>query len=153
MSVRKSSHGTIFLIVASGSPRALIASSLRSTSKKPFCPMTRSLHPPMTACGHRVRFVATWREEFFEVPNCDHLIRGLRYDVGRAPVPIGHSQLVCPFHSVGNAFYISLQLQATRRSPVAGVRRRGSVDHAELPLHEQIVGSPPNFGNPLHPII
>jgi Glucose / Sorbosone dehydrogenase len=22
----------------------------------------------MTACGHRVRFVATWREEFFEVP-------------------------------------------------------------------------------------
>src|SRR5213080_1049926 len=68
MSVRKSSHGTIFLIVSSGSPRALIASSLRSTSKKPFCPMTRSLHPPMTACGHRVRFVATWREEFFEVP-------------------------------------------------------------------------------------
>src|SRR5207249_7422975 len=70
MSVRKSSHGTIFLIVSSGSPRALIASSLRSTSKKPFCPMTRSLHPPMTACGHRVRFVATWREEFFEVPSC-----------------------------------------------------------------------------------
>src|SRR4029450_12172652 len=52
MSVRKSSHGTIFLIVSSGSPRALIASSLRSTSKKPFCPMTRSLHPPMTAHGH-----------------------------------------------------------------------------------------------------
>src|SRR5262249_27737829 len=24
--------------------------------------------PPMTAHGHRVRFVATWREEFFEVP-------------------------------------------------------------------------------------
>src|SRR5437899_3430238 len=69
MSVRKSSHGTIFLIVSSGSPRALIASSLRSTSKKPYCPMTRSLHPPMTACGHRVRFVATWREEFFEVPS------------------------------------------------------------------------------------
>src|SRR5207247_11039300 len=68
MSVRKSSHGTIFLIVSSGSPRALIASILRSTSKKPFCPMTRSLHPPMTACGHRVRFVATWREKFFEVP-------------------------------------------------------------------------------------
>src|SRR5258706_3568150 len=68
MSVRKSSHGTIFLIVSSGSPLALIASSLRSTSKKPVCPMTRSLHPAMTACGHRVRFVATWREEFFEVP-------------------------------------------------------------------------------------
>src|SRR5215813_3637653 len=68
MSVRKSSHGTIFLIVSSGSPRALIASSLRSTSKKPFCPMIRSLHPPMTACGHRVSFAATWREEFFEVP-------------------------------------------------------------------------------------
>src|SRR3981081_1057790 len=44
MSARKSSHGTIFLIVSSGSPLALIASSLRSTSKKPFCPMTRSLH-------------------------------------------------------------------------------------------------------------
>src|SRR6266542_3895361 len=68
MSVRKSSHGTIILIPSSGAPRAPIASSLRSTSKKPFCPMTRSLHPPMTACGHRVRFVATWREEFFEVP-------------------------------------------------------------------------------------
>src|SRR6266508_41867 len=68
MPARKSSHGTIFLIVSSGSPLALIASSLRSTSKKPFCPMTRSLHPPMTACGHRVRFARTWREGFFEVP-------------------------------------------------------------------------------------
>src|SRR4030088_2028824 len=46
MSARKSSHGTIFLIVSSGSPLALIASSLRSISKKPFCPMTRSLHRP-----------------------------------------------------------------------------------------------------------
>src|SRR3982074_1701867 len=46
MSARKSSHGTIFLIVSSGSPLAVIASSLRSTSKKPFCPMTRSLHRP-----------------------------------------------------------------------------------------------------------
>src|SRR5262249_38300629 len=62
---------TIFLIVSSGSPLALIASSLRSTSKKPVCPMTRSFHPPMTAHGHRVRFVATWREEFFEVPEYD----------------------------------------------------------------------------------
>src|SRR6266446_8333433 len=70
MSARKSSHCTIFLIVSSGSPLALIASSLRSISKKPFCPMTRSLHPPMTACAHRVRFVGTWREEFFEVPIC-----------------------------------------------------------------------------------
>src|SRR5260370_10219833 len=70
MSARKSSHRTIILIVSSGSPMALIASSLRSTSKKPFCPMTRSLHPPMTACAHRVRFVGTWREEFFEVPIC-----------------------------------------------------------------------------------
>src|SRR2546430_13818406 len=68
MSARKSSHRTIFLIVSSGSPLALIASSLRSTSKKPFCPMTRSLHPPITACGHRVRFAGTWREEFFEAP-------------------------------------------------------------------------------------
>src|SRR5438046_1398550 len=45
MSVRKSSHGTIFLIVSSGSPFALIASSLRSISKKPFCPMTDSPAP------------------------------------------------------------------------------------------------------------
>src|SRR5256884_7706061 len=87
MSELKSSHGTIFLIVSSGSHRALIASSLRSTSKKPFCPMTRSLHPPMTACGHRVRFVATWREEFFEVP--------LRQEPAdtcavQAPLPVTH---------------------------------------------------------------
>src|SRR5262245_13699708 len=68
MSARKSSHRTIFLIVSSGSPLALIASSLRSTSKKPVCPMTRSLHPPMAHCRQRVRFAATWREEFFEVP-------------------------------------------------------------------------------------
>src|SRR5262249_43014224 len=68
MSARKSSHRTIFLIVSSGSPLALIASSLRSTSKKPVCPMTRSFHPPMAHCNQRVRFVATWREEFFEVP-------------------------------------------------------------------------------------
>src|SRR5262249_2002330 len=68
MSARKASHGTIFLIVSSGSPLALIASSRRSTSKKPFCPMTRSLHPPATAGGQRVRFATTWRDEFFEVP-------------------------------------------------------------------------------------
>src|SRR5262249_2046336 len=70
MSARKSSHRTIFLIVSSGSPLALIASSLCSTSKKPVCPMTRSLHPPMAHCRQRVRFAATWREEFFEVPSC-----------------------------------------------------------------------------------
>src|SRR5262249_51278178 len=69
MSARKASHGTIFLIVSSGSPLALIASSRRSTSKKPFCPMTRSLHPPATAGGQRVRFATTWRDEFFEVPS------------------------------------------------------------------------------------
>src|SRR6516164_4431499 len=68
MSARKSSHRTIFLIVSNGSPLALIASSLRSTSKKPVCPMTRSLHPPMAHCRQRVRFAATWREKFFEVP-------------------------------------------------------------------------------------
>src|SRR6266581_4203127 len=77
MSARKSSHRTIFLIVSSGSPLALIASSLRSTSKNPFCPMTRSLHPPISACAHRVRFVGTWREEFFEAPsNQNRLSRG-----------------------------------------------------------------------------
>src|SRR5258705_12438680 len=68
MSARKSSHRTIVLIVSSGSPLALIASSLRSTSKKPFCPMTRPLHSTITTSAHRVRFVRIWREEFFEVP-------------------------------------------------------------------------------------
>src|SRR6516165_5278611 len=68
MSARKSSHRTIFLIVSSGSPLALIASSLRSTSKKPVCPMTRSFHPPMAHCNQRVRFAATWREEFSRCP-------------------------------------------------------------------------------------
>src|SRR5258707_12793527 len=82
MSARKSSHCTIFLIVSSGSPLALIASSLRSISKKPFCPiMTRSLHPPMTACAHRVRFAGTWREEFFEAPT----FRFLQMCVHRTP--------------------------------------------------------------------
>src|SRR6516165_7685447 len=73
MSARKSSHRTIFLIVSNGSPLALIASSLRSTSKKPVCPMTRSLHPPMAHCRQRVRFAATWREKFFEVPQSLYL--------------------------------------------------------------------------------
>src|SRR5207245_5512296 len=36
--------------------------------EKPLLPMTRSLHPPISACAHRVRFVGTWREEFFEAP-------------------------------------------------------------------------------------
>src|SRR5215471_5613519 len=73
MSARKSSHRTIFLIVSSGSPLALIASSLRSISKKPVCP--RSFHPPMVHCNQRVRFAATWREEFFEVPIRDRVIQ------------------------------------------------------------------------------
>src|SRR6516165_9172691 len=76
MSARKSSHRTIFLIVSSGSPLALIASSLRSTSKNPVCPMARSLHPPMAHCGQRVRFVATWREEFFKVPSNNIVFTG-----------------------------------------------------------------------------
>src|SRR5215471_13753907 len=71
MSARKSSHGTIFLIVSSGSPLALIASSLCSKSKKLFCPMTRSL----PRYGQRVRFAATWREEFFEAPISLHVFR------------------------------------------------------------------------------
>jgi hypothetical protein len=29
--------------------------------------MTRSPHPPISAGGHRVRFVETWPEDFFEV--------------------------------------------------------------------------------------
>src|SRR5262249_48554606 len=77
MSARKSSHRTIFLIVSSGSPLALIASSLRSISKKPVCPMTRSFHPPMVHCNQRVRFAATWREEFFEVPSREKVVSEL----------------------------------------------------------------------------
>src|SRR6266498_981741 len=109
MSVRKSSHGTIFLIVSSGSPRALIASSLRSTSKNPFCPMTRSLHPPMTAHGHRVRFVTTWREEFFEVP--------YRYSTDHLLIIIGVSLGVTLSRTRGHPLPIALQLAdaATRR--------------------------------------
>jgi hypothetical protein len=64
---------------------ALIASSLRSTSKKPVCPMTRSPHPPMAHCGQRVRFAATWREEFFEVPPSDSRVAGP--DDMNGPVP------------------------------------------------------------------
>src|SRR5215467_16159527 len=93
MSARKSSHRTIFLIVSSGSPLALIASSLRSTSKKPVCPMTRSLHPPMAHCNQRVRFAATWREEFFEVP-LGELLKQLGLLLSRhADAGIGHRQL------------------------------------------------------------
>src|SRR5262245_4507364 len=88
MSARKSSHRTIFLIVSSRSPLALIASSLRSTSKKPVCPMTRSLHPPIAHCGQRVRFAATWREEFFEVPwNLLLAARLFQYAHRRQPMP------------------------------------------------------------------
>src|SRR5258707_8075065 len=92
MSALKAYHRTIFLIVSSGSPLALIAPSLRSTSKKPFCPMTRSLHPPMTACAHRVRFVGTWREEFFEVP-C--ILRGSRLTVGQELLERSRDQFAC----------------------------------------------------------
>src|SRR5258708_140350 len=110
MSARKSSHCTIFLIVSSGSPLALIASSLRSISKKPFCPMTRSLHPPMTACGHRVRFAGTWREEFFEVPyihsdTSPHLLTTahlcclvFRYDNDSIEIPARIEELCNPAH-------------------------------------------------------
>src|SRR5258705_755180 len=81
MSARKSSHRTIVLIVSSGSPLALIASSLRSTSKKPFCPMTRPLHSTITTSAHRVRFVRIWREEFFEVP----LYKKVRFEGVKRP--------------------------------------------------------------------
>jgi hypothetical protein len=40
--------------------------------EKALLPMTRSLFPGITAYSHRVTFVRTWREEFFEVPY--HLI-------------------------------------------------------------------------------
>src|SRR5204863_9670938 len=93
MSARKSSHGTILLIVSSGSPLALIASSLRSISKKPFCPMTRSLHPLMAACGQRVRFVATWREEFFEVPRItDQSVKGTIVAIYREFVALSNAK-------------------------------------------------------------
>src|SRR5262245_2888270 len=95
MSARKASHGTIFLIVSSGSPLALIASSRRSTSKKPFCPMTRSLHPPATAGGQRVRFATTWRDEFFGVPislrRCQKELRSRALDRRRRNIPASNS--------------------------------------------------------------
>src|SRR5262245_34029182 len=105
MSARKSSHRTVVLIVSSGSPLALIASSLRSTSKKPFCPMARSLHPPSNACGHRVRFARTWREEFFEVP----LILNQDFPVPRSAAHRrrNHSNSLdffCPPHRNGSAY-------------------------------------------------
>src|SRR4030088_1060502 len=68
MSARKSSHGTIFLIVSSGSPLALIASSLRSTSKKPFCPMTRSLHRPYPRAGTESDSRALGERNFSRLP-------------------------------------------------------------------------------------
>jgi hypothetical protein len=45
-----------------------LAAVQTARSKKPFCPMTRPLHLPIFACGYRVRFSQTWREEFFEAP-------------------------------------------------------------------------------------
>src|SRR5258708_36228386 len=85
MSARRSSHRTIVLIVSSASLLALIASSLRSTSKKPFCPMTRPLHSTITTSAHRVRFVRIWREEFFEVPYKENY-RNEEIPVARLPV-------------------------------------------------------------------
>src|SRR3981189_3180114 len=82
MSARKSSHRTIFLIASRGSPLLLIAASLRSRSKKPFCPMTRPLHLPIFARGYRVRFAQTWREEFFEAPWNDFRIEPENLCVG-----------------------------------------------------------------------
>src|SRR5262249_48215347 len=121
MSARKSSHRTIFLIVSSGSPLALIASSLRSTSKKPVCPMTRSFHPPMAHCNQRVRFAATWREEFFEVPTsvrCHvaaqlHRRRnGLAHDAGVGPAAVLASWL--PAARRQQAFRISVRRSRSR---------------------------------------
>jgi hypothetical protein len=45
--------------------------------------MTRFLHPPITACGQRVRFAATWREEFFEVPINLKTARSLNLEIPR----------------------------------------------------------------------
>src|SRR5207253_10781374 len=62
--------------------------------EKPLLPMTRSLHPPTSACAHRVRFVGTWREEFFEAPWRQDLffvrgfLRGFRRGAWAAPIPI-----------------------------------------------------------------
>src|SRR5262249_53386750 len=79
MSARKSSHRTIFLIVSSGSPLALIASSLRSTSKKPVCPMTRSFHPPMAIAISESDSQRLGEKNFSRCP----------YVFCRAEIPIG----------------------------------------------------------------
>ena len=47
---------------------ARCASSLRSTSKKPLCPITRPLRPPLPRAVTKSDSLATWREEFFEAP-------------------------------------------------------------------------------------
>src|SRR5262244_2135842 len=116
MSARKSSHRTIFLIVSSGSPLALIASSLRSTSKKPVCPMTRSFHPPMAHCNQRVRFAATWREEFFEVPSyiscqsgCEQSQQGssLFITMSARAGKVGGTQLTLSSHFTRHARYFA----------------------------------------------
>src|SRR5262249_47309774 len=119
MSARKASHGTIFLIVSSGSPLALIASSRRSTSKKPFCPMTRSLHPPATAGGQRVRFATTWRDEFFEVPKSEYEPTN-----GRS-IYYGSGCLIPAFHGIERTFpwLLSLRLDAPGRPLVSCLRR------------------------------
>src|SRR5262249_52602672 len=154
MSARKSSHRTIFLIVSSGSPLALIASSLRSTSKKPVCPMTRSLHPPMAHCGQRVRFVATWREEFFEVPNGDYVASYMAEDPvivqrgrdGKIRVYLNRCRhrgnLLC-VHDRGNtrSFVCSYHAWTYTDGHLTGVPRsrdfyRGEIDHSKLGLIE-----------------
>src|SRR5262249_40898242 len=64
--------------------------------KKPVCPMTRSLHPPMAHCGQRVRFAAIWREEFFEVPISES--RKSRRNSVHYPVNAGYNvaHTACP---------------------------------------------------------
>src|SRR5262249_18479610 len=42
----------------------------------------------LTACGHRVRFAATWREEFFEVPPCLSAIDAFPHCVGGTFAPL-----------------------------------------------------------------
>ena len=62
--------------------------------EKPPLPHDASLHPPMTACGHRVRFAETWREEFFEVP-----CRRSRHSVRPAELPSQAARRSIKIHS------------------------------------------------------
>jgi hypothetical protein len=63
--------------------------------------MTRSLHPLITACGHRVRFAGTWREEFFEAPKEVIVAFLLTFDRGWDSTEQAHRDLLNDLDKAG----------------------------------------------------